>query len=102
MMKKYISTSIGFLRLIAFLEGVSFLALLFIAMPIKYVLGNDTWVKIVGQAHGLLFVLLIVITFFVGYEKQWKLNGITLKVLVSSLIPFGTFYVDYKILSKVV
>lgn len=102
MMKKYISTSIGFLRLIAFLEGVSFLALLFIAMPIKYVLGNDAWVKIVGQAHGLLFVLLIVITFFVGYEKQWKLNGITLKVLVSSLIPFGTFYVDYKILSKVV
>ena len=52
--------------------------------------------------YTLLAVLLIVITLFVGYEKQWKLNGITLKVLVSSLIPFGTFYVDYKILSKVV
>ena len=99
-MKKYISTSVGFLRLIAFLEGISFLVLLFVAMPVKYVLGNDALVKTVGQAHGLLFVLLIVITLFVGYEKQWKLTGITFKVLASSIIPFGTFYVDYKILSK--
>jgi integral membrane protein len=101
-MKNYISTSIGFLRLIAFLEGVSFLILLFVAMPIKYVLGNDALVKTVGQVHGLLFVLLILITLFVGYEKQWKLTGITLKVLASSIIPFGTFYVDYKILKKLV
>lgn len=100
-MKKYFSTSIGVLRLIAFLEGISFLILLFVAMPIKYVLGNDAWVKSVGQAHGLLFVLLIVITLFVGYEKQWKLTGITLKVLASSIIPFGTFYVDYKILRNI-
>ncbi len=100
-MKKYFSNSIGVLRLIAFLEGISFLILLFVAMPIKYVLGNDAWVKSVGQAHGLLFVLLIVITLFVGYEKQWKLTGITLKVLASSIIPFGTFYVDYKILRNI-
>jgi integral membrane protein len=99
-MKKYISTSVGLLRLIAFLEGVSFVVLLFVAMPVKYVLGNDTWVKTVGQAHGLLFVLLIVITLFVGYKKQWKLIGIPAKVMVSSIVPFGTFYVDYKVLSN--
>ncbi len=100
-MKKYFNTNIGILRLIAFLEGISFLILLFIAMPLKYVYGDPTWVKVVGQAHGVLFVLLIIMALFVGYEKQWKLTGITLKILLSSIVPFGTFYVDHKILSKI-
>lgn len=100
-MDKMIKTSIGQLRIVAFLEGISFLILLFIAMPLKYIWENPSWVKVVGQIHGLLFVLFIILTIIVAIQYKWKLFGNTAKVLVSSLIPFGTFYVDKKILSKI-
>ncbi len=98
-MKKFLTPGIGLLRLIGFLEGISFLVLVFIAMPIKYIGHNPTPVQIVGQAHGLLFVLFVVYTLIMSLKHKWKLV-ITLQVLASSIIPFGTFYIDKKILSK--
>ncbi len=98
---KFFKTSIGQLRLIAFVEGISFLILLFIAMPLKYIWGNPSMVRLVGQLHGILFVLFLVLTFVVANQQKWKLFGTTAKVLISSLIPFGTFYIDKKILSKI-
>ena len=100
-MKKYFNSSIGFFRLIAFLEGISLLILVFIAMPIKYGLGDPTMVKLVGQAHGILFLLFVFYAFKVGAEQEWSFKTTTWKVLLSSFIPFGTFYIDKHILRKI-
>ena len=100
-MKKYFNSNIGFFRLIAFLEGISLLILVFIAMPIKYGLGDPSVVKMVGQAHGILFLLFILLAIKVSIEQVWRFKTTTWKVLISSFIPFGTFYIDKHILSKV-
>ena len=99
-MMKYLVTPLGRLRLLGFLEGTSLLILLFIAMPIKYMLDNPLMVKIVGQIHGILFILFVLQTIQTSIEYRWKFTSVTWKVLLASFIPFGTFYVDSKILSK--
>ena len=82
-------------RIISFLEGLSYLLLLFIATPIKYTQGDETYVKLLGMPHGLLFVAYVVLAFLIKPEMQWKTPDF-IKVLLASIIPFGTFYVDYK------
>ncbi len=86
-------------RLIAFIEGVSFLVLLFIAMPLKYWAGLPLAVRVVGTAHGVLFVLFIISLLDVMIRYRWSLlRGAV--IFLSSLIPFGTFAVDYYWLRK--
>jgi integral membrane protein len=85
-------------RGISILEGLSLLALLFIAMPIKYILGDPEYVKHVGMAHGLLFVAYILFAIMTKFELDWKPKTLLI-VFVASVIPFGTFYVDKKYLS---
>lgn len=99
-MQKFLKPGIGLLRLLGFLEGISFILLVFIAMPIKYIGGNPQPVQVFGQAHGLLFVIFIVYTVFNGIKLKWTYNVI-IQVLISSILPFGTFYIDKKILSKI-
>ena len=100
-MKKYFNSSIGFFLLIAFLEGMSLLILVFIAMPIKYAFGNPSVVKSVGQTHGLLFILFVFLAIKISVEQDWIFKKTTWKVLLSSFIPFGSFYIDKQILSKI-
>ncbi|PIZ06237.1 MAG: hypothetical protein COY57_03080 [Flavobacteriales bacterium CG_4_10_14_0_8_um_filter_32_5] len=83
------------LRIIAFLEGISYLVLLCIAMPLKYFYNQPQAVKTVGMAHGVLFVLYVVLLLFVHVELKWKLTT-TFWAFIASLIPFGTFYADVK------
>ncbi len=97
-MKKYFTTSIGRLRLLAFLEGVSLLFLVFIAVPLKYYGGNPLLVKSIGPIHGTLFLLFVFNALHIGVEQKWSFREITWKVIVACFIPFGTFYIDYKIL----
>lgn len=97
-MRSLLNTPIGRLRLVGMLEGVSLLALLFIAMPVKYLMGNPSLVRSVGMAHGVLFLLFGALTIVVSTERQWSFGKVTWKVLLASVIPFGTFYVDNKIL----
>lgn len=85
-------------RGISLLEGISLLVLLFIAMPIKYVLGNPEYVKHVGMAHGLLFVAYVLFAIMAKFELDWKPKTLLI-VFAASVIPFGTFYVDKKYLS---
>ncbi len=99
-MMNLLSTSVGRLRVLGFLEGVSWLVLLFIAVPMKYIGHDPSLVKAIGPVHGLLFVLFVLYAIWVGVGQNWKF-GTTWKVLLSSLVPFGTFYVDRKILSHV-
>jgi len=84
-------------RIVSLLEGVSFLLLLFIATPIKYLGGNDFFVKILGMPHGVLFIIYIVLATLLKYELEWKSKTFILTI-VASIIPFGTFYIDKKYL----
>ncbi|PAW91964.1 hypothetical protein CKK33_00025 [Mucilaginibacter sp. MD40] len=94
-----LSTNIGRLRIIAFLEGISLLLLIFIAVPLKYFGHNPAMVKAMGPVHGVLFLLFIYNTISVGIEQRWP-RSVIYKVLVACVIPFGTFYVDRKVLRK--
>jgi integral membrane protein len=86
-----------FFRVVSFLEGTSYLLLLFVAVPIKYWMDDPQYVKLLGMPHGLLFVTYLVIAFLIKSELKW--NNKTLGVvMLASVIPFGTFYVDKKYL----
>ena len=84
------------LRAIGFLEGISFLLLLFIAMPMKYVWGNPILVKYVGMGHGVLFIAFLVILFVVCDKQKWSLKMFILG-LMASILPFGPFVFDHKL-----
>lgn len=86
-------------KITALLEGISLLALLFFAMPMKYVLGNPIYVKHVGMAHGLLFIAYIVMASVLKYEQKWDFKKYFI-VCIASVIPFGTFYIEKKYLSN--
>jgi integral membrane protein len=100
-MTTYLTTNIGRLRLLGLLEGVSLLLLIGIAVPAKHLFGNPALVKSIGPVHGILFLLFVFNTLSVGVEHRWKFKTTTWKVLLACLIPFGTFYIDKKILSKI-
>ena len=80
-------------RIASFVEGISYLTLLFIAMPIKYIGGNPIPVKIVGMTHGLLFFLFIFFLYMASSECKWS-KKFTFFAFVSSLVPFGMFFLD--------
>ncbi|WP_437855287.1 DUF3817 domain-containing protein [Sorangium sp. So ce363] len=81
------------LRLVGFLEGLSFLVLLGVAMPLKYLFELPIAVRIVGSAHGLLFLLFVGALIRVASERDWP-HRRSLAALVASLVPFGTFVLD--------
>ena len=91
------STSIGRLRITGILEGLSFIILLAVAMPLKYLAGKPDMVSIVGMAHGLLFVLYIFLTIVAKFQYPWSWKKM-FALWIASVVPFGTFYVDYKFL----
>ncbi len=84
-------------RVISLLEALSFVILLLVAMPIKYILGNPELVRIVGMAHGILFVLYIIGALLFKKKLKWS-NQILVVVILCSIIPLGPLYVDRKYL----
>ncbi len=80
-------------KLVAILEGISFLALLFIAMPLKYFADLPKAVTVVGWIHGALFVWYIYALAIVHFTLQWSIIKSGLAFL-ASLVPFGTFVLD--------
>ena len=89
------------LRLLGLLEGLSLLALVFIAVPVKYLYGNPELVRGIGPVHGILFILFVFSALSVGVEQRWSFKTTTWKVLAACVIPFGTFYIDWAILRKI-
>ncbi len=83
-------------RFIAVLEGVSYVLLL-IATPIKYILHNEQYVKALGMPHGILFILYIALALLIRQYMQWDNKNLMI-IMLASMIPLGTFYVDYKYL----
>lgn len=92
------STSLGILRILALVEGISFLAL-GLTMPLKYMYEMPMPNKIVGMAHGFLFISYCIMVFVVNLDKKWSFSK-NFWAYLSSLIPFGTFIADAKIFKK--
>jgi len=90
------NTAIGRLRIAGIAEGISFLFLLLIAMPLKYLADIPEAVLITGWIHGALFILYITALLYVWRAKRWPVFRVAVGV-GASLIPFGTFITDKKL-----
>jgi len=88
-----VKTPLSRFRLISFLEGVSYILLLFIAMPIKYLADNPLPVKVIGMGHGVLFILFMIFLLESMKKHEWG-NNFSIKLFIYSLLPFGTFFMD--------
>ncbi len=86
-------------RMTALAEGISFLTLLCIAMPMKYFMGMPEVVRVVGSIHGGLFLLYVGLLAIVHTKQRWSFM-FSLYALVASVIPFGTFVLDKHLREK--
>ena len=93
---KLMSDSLKRFRQISLLEGLSFLVLLFIAMPLKYAFGYPLAVKIVGWAHGVLFILYFAQGLQTARQEGWS-NKLMFLAVVASVLPFGPFILDRRL-----
>ena len=84
-------------RIVAFLEGVSYILLMTLGLYFKYKLNDDSYVKLLGMPHGVLFILYIIFAFILRKKENWNFLNFSI-ILFASLIPFGTFYIDRKFL----
>jgi integral membrane protein len=91
------SKFISAFKIISYLEAISFLVLLFIAMPLKYMYELPQYVSVVGMAHGVLFVLYLVGAYYLYETLNWKFKVLGVFV-ICSILPFGPFYADRKYL----
>lgn len=80
-------------RAVAYLEGISFLLLLGIAMPLKYMAGMPEAVRFVGWAHGVLFMAYVGVAFVASDQGNWPLRRL-IESLVAAVLPFGPFWLE--------
>ena len=95
-----LKSSIGQFRLICFLEGITLLILVFIAIPLKYQFDNPIVSKIFGPIHGALFIAYVGYTILFAFKFKWSFMKV-FWVSFASFLPFATFYVDKKVLAKI-
>ena len=84
---------VSFLRAVTLLEAISYLILLFVAMPLKYVWGMPLAVKIAGSVHGGLFVLFCIALMRVLMQTSWPFSRAVL-LFIASLLPLVPFFID--------
>lgn len=82
------------LKIVGFLEGVSFLVLLGIAIPVRYFFGNGSLVPYAGMAHGVLFLAFLAVLLIACHKKNWPVTMFVFG-LIAAVLPFGTFVFDY-------
>jgi integral membrane protein len=88
-----LKTPLGQLRIITFVEGLSYLVLLFIAMPLKYFAGYPSAVRSFGMIHGVLFIIFVLYVVICFKKYRWSIAKAAI-IFVASLIPLANFYVD--------
>ncbi|WP_413377748.1 DUF3817 domain-containing protein [Alkalihalobacillus sp. 1P02AB] len=84
-------------RVISYLEGISLILLLFLAMPLKYLFDLPSFVTVIGMAHGWLFIIYIITVIVMMFIARWSFAKGGLAML-ASIIPFGPFIFDRKLL----
>jgi integral membrane protein len=89
-----LNTPIRRLCFVGVLEGISYLVLLGIAMPLKYFAGMPQAVRIVGSIHGALFVLFFAAVLEVAIRRPWWTVEFWRNAALASVLPFGTFVFD--------
>lgn len=89
-------TEIDRFKIIGLMEGISYILLLFIAMPLKYIWLMPIFVKVVGMIHGILFILYLYAQFEASKKHNWGLRD-NFIYFMASLLPFGTFFSDRKL-----
>lgn len=89
-------SSLNIFRKVSIIEAISYLLLLFIAMPLKYLADMPIAVRYTGMIHGVLFVAYLVTIVMAWQERKWAFGKVTL-IFISSLIPFVPFWVDKKL-----
>ncbi len=99
MVKNLSKTALGRLRIVAFIEGCSYLLLGF-TMILKYKFAMPQPNYVVGLAHGILFVLYIVLLLQVSFIHRWNIFKMFM-AFIASLVPFGTFYADKVLFRKI-
>ena len=91
-----LKTPVGRLRLTGIIEGLSFILLMFIAMPLKYIWGDPSLVTHVGRIHGLLWVIFCFSLIDAKSAKGWTIKQ-AMVPFIASMLPFGPFLVDKKL-----
>ena len=86
-------------RIIAFLEGISYILLMSVGLYFKYQLEDPSYVKLLGMPHGLLFISYLILAFLIKDGEQWENKDFGI-ILLASILPFGTFYIDWKYLKN--
>jgi len=89
--------SVKSFKAISTLEALSFLVLLCIAMPLKYIWDMPEMVQVIGMAHGILFIMYVIGAYFMHQKLNWELKTLFV-VMVCSVLPFGPFYAERKYL----
>lgn len=92
--------SIQRLRIAGLIEGVSFLLLVFIAMPMKHMMGMPLAVKIVGWIHGILFMAFCWLLLQTMITARWKMSQAAL-VFLAALVPCGPFVIDKRLKAEI-
>lgn len=87
------SNAINRLRVISIIEAISYLVLLGIAMPLKYIWDDPQAVRIVGMAHGILFCIFCVALLDAKLSQKWTLKPPAL-IFLASLVPFAPIWVE--------
>lgn len=100
MLRNYFSNAIQSLRLLAFVEGVSFLLILFVTMPLKYWAAMPQPNLVVGMAHGILFIGYIAAVLLARAEYGMSLKN-TFWSMLAAVVPFGTFVADSRIFKPI-
>lgn len=95
-LKLIFMNTLSIFRKVAVAEGISYVLLIFIAMPLKYWAEMPLAVKYTGWAHGLLFVLYIALLIMAWMEYKWSFKKSAL-IGMASLLPFAPFYVDKRL-----
>jgi integral membrane protein len=90
------NSSLSIFRKVAVAEGISYLLLLFVAMPLKYLAHFDSAVKYIGWVHGILFIAYVALLIMTWQEQKWKFGKAVL-IFFASVLPFMPFVVDRKL-----
>ena len=96
-----LSTHLGRLRIAALIEGITCILLYLIAMPLKYMAGIETAVKIPGMVHGIFFIAYLLALLPVYRLKKWSLQTLFIAG-IASVVPFMTFWIDVKYLKETI